>query len=73
MKDKTLYWILGIGMVYFIVRFVINHSSSKKENVAKNTDFKTGKCPYCGADMKFYSNELNTTYACSNPTCPSKQ
>lgn len=80
MKDKYLYWILGIMALYFIVRFVMNHSRGKRKNVAKNNvarNYPTGlvmpKCPYCGADMKFYSNELNTTLSCTNPDCPSKQ
>lgn len=81
MKDKTLYWILGIGMVYFVVRFVMNHSSSKKEskkeNVTKKTvDYPMGleiPCRYCGADMEFATKDSKLTVVCTNPDCPSKQ
>lgn len=30
MKDKYLYWILGIMALYFIVRFVMNQMAESK-------------------------------------------
>lgn len=40
MKDKTLYWILGIIAAYFVIRFVMNQIAGKKQEnkqTAKNT------------------------------------
>lgn len=31
MKDKTLYWILGIIAAYFVIRFVMNQIADKKK------------------------------------------
>ena len=31
MKDKTLYWILGIIAAYFVIRFVMNQIAGKKQ------------------------------------------
>jgi len=29
MKDKTLYWILGLMAAYFVVRFIMNQTSDR--------------------------------------------
>ena len=36
MKDKTLYWILGLMAAYFVVRFIMNRTA-KNNQTAKNT------------------------------------
>lgn len=45
MKDKTLYWILGIIGAYFVVRFIMNQiaGSQQKEQVAGTTTGYTDK------------------------------
>lgn len=30
MKDKTLYWILGLGAAYFIIRFLVGKLGEKE-------------------------------------------
>ena len=76
MKDKTLYWILGIIAAYFVIRFVMNRIADKKSRfyITKNDD-GVSKCPYCGSEMKVYSRPgvESAVWACSNPDCPSKQ
>lgn len=72
MKDKTLYWILGIIAAYFVIRFVMNQIADKKSRtyVTKN-DFGPSKCPYCGSEMKVYGRpgEISAVMTCSNPDC----
>ena len=45
MKDKTLYWILGIIAAYFVIRFVMNQIAGKNQEnnqTAKNGIFISG-------------------------------
>ena len=53
MKDKTLYWILGIIAAYFLVRFIMNRTSS----VVKFTKTKkTGWQKFVGHKVRFNIN-----------------
>ena len=35
MKDKTLYWILGIIAAYFVIRFIMNQFTIENGRVVK--------------------------------------
>lgn len=82
MKDKTLYWILGIIAAYFIIRFLVGKYQDKQ--TANNTGHKEGDegpvCKVCGSKT-YYKKVLSGAEPgkyvlkaiCSNPDCESHQ
>lgn len=54
MKDKTLYWILGIIGAYFAVRFIMNHTGSvTNKQTAKNNAVSE---PYTDEQGRYHYN-----------------